>query len=212
MSPIPARRRTRPSSCTPGSIALLILCLSLAPAFGGESEAERLVDLLKLRPSATVAEIGAGDGELTVEVARLLGAGSRVYTTELRNELPALQRVIDGSRLTNVKVIEAGVHKTRLPRQCCDAIFMRRVYHHFQKPERNNRSAFHSLRPGGRLMIIDFQPRKDWKPPAGVNHRGGHGVSQKDMIREVTAAGFLLERVEDDWPGDLYAVVFIKKN
>ena len=189
---------------------LLVSLLSLAPTFAEQSETERLVALLRVGPSSTVAEVGAGDGELTVEVARLLGAESRVYTTELEKELPALRKAVGDAGLRNVTVLEAGVHATRLPRQCCDAIFMRRVYHHFQKAARNNRSAFHTLRPGGRLVIIDFQPKKNWKPPEGVKRRGGHGVSQKDMIREVRAAGFTVERIEDDWPGDLYAVVFLK--
>lgn len=173
-----------------------------------KTESHRLVELIDLKPGAVVAEIGSGDGEMTVDLARILGPRTRIYSTELKEELPALRQAVRDAKLNNVTVLEAGMHATNLPSGCCDAVFMRRVYHHFRQAERNNRSAFASLRPGGRMVIIDFQPKKHWKPPQGVNHRGGHGVSQKEMIREVERAGFKLERIDNDWPDDMYAVVF----
>jgi ubiquinone/menaquinone biosynthesis C-methylase UbiE len=190
-------------------LAIAVLVSALAPV-RAESEAEQIINLLGLRPGMALADVGAGDGDLTIDLARRLGPTTTVYATELRKELESLQRAVGGAELQNVRVLEAGFDQTNLPSNCCDAILVRRVYHHFQKPALNNRSAFQSLRPGGRLAIIDFEPKKHWEVPKGVRNRGGHGVARDAVIRELKASGFELVRVVEDWPEDMYAVLFRK--
>lgn len=188
----------------------LVLFAAHLAAEENPSQPDRLINLLSLKEGMTVAEVGAGEGELTIAIARKLGPRSLVYSTELKRELPDLRRAIRKAGLRNVLITEAGVRDTNLPRACCEAIFMRRVYHHFQDPRAENRSLFRNLRPGGRLAIIDMEPQKDWDPPAGVHNRGGHGVARDEVIAEVTAAGFELVKEVNDWPEDLYALVFRK--
>jgi len=188
----------------------LVLFATLPAAAEQQSQPDLLIELLGLKEGMTVAEVGAGEGELTIAVAQKLGPRSLVYSTELKKELPDLRRAIRKAGLRNVLITEAGVRDTHLPPACCEAIFMRRVYHHFKDPRSENRSIFRNLRPGGRLAIIDMEPRKDWDPPEGVHNRGGHGVARDEVIAEVKAAGFELEREVSDWPEDLYALVFRK--
>jgi len=103
----------------------------------------------------TVAEIGAGYGRLAVRVARHLGPSGRLFATEIEAEKRnAIQSAATAAGLANIAVIQAGQHSTRLPDDCCDLIFMRRVYHHLD--DAINKSLYSSLRPGGRLVIIDF--------------------------------------------------------
>jgi len=127
-----------------------------------DAEAERLAELLALRPGMTVAEIGAGTGWLTVDVAARVGTAGRVYSTELS---PArrddIRQAVAGAALTNVIVIEAGEHDTNLPSECCDAIFMRDVYHHFTHPTEIARSVWAALKPGGRLAVVSFHSLED---------------------------------------------------
>lgn len=188
----------------------LVLFATLTAAAEPQSQPELLVELLSLKEGMTVAEVGAGEGELTIAIAQKLGPRSLVYSTELKKELPDLRRAIRKAGLRNVLITEAGVRDTHLPPSCCEAIFMRRVYHHFKDSRSENRSLFRNLRPGGRLAIIDMEPRTDWDPPEGVHNRGGHGVGRDEVIAEVTAAGFELEKEVNDWPEDLYALVFRK--
>lgn len=189
---------------------VLILFAALTAAAEKESQPDLLINLLMLKEGMTVAEVGAGEGELTIAIAQKLGPRSLVYSTELKRELPDLRRAIRKAGLRNVLITEAGVRDTHLPPVCCEAIFMRRVYHHFKDSRSENRSLFRNLRPGGRLAIIDMEPRTDWDPPEGVHNRGGHGVARDEVIAEVTAAGFELEKEVNDWPEDLYALVFRK--
>jgi len=101
-----------------------------------------------------------------------------------------------------------------LPDNCCDEIVLRRVYHHFTAPQEMDASLLRSLKPGGELAVIDFPPRKwlsESDPVPGVPaNRGGHGIPQKILIEEVNAAGFNVDKIVNDWPGDDYCVLFRK--
>ena len=115
-------------------------------------------------------------------------------------------------KLLNVIVVESKEADTSLPVACCDAIFLRRVYHHLTKPAEFDAALVRSLKPGGRLAIIDFPPRSGLDPVEGVPaNRGGHGIPQKILIEELTAAGLQVEKVVGDWPNNDYCVLFVKK-
>jgi hypothetical protein len=62
------------------------------------------------------------------------------------------------------------------------------------------------------LAIIDFPPRSGLEPVEGIPaNRGGHGIPQKVLIDELSAAGFQPVKIVNDWPADDYCVVFTKK-
>lgn len=165
------------------------------------SEAPRLFELLELQPGMTVGEIGAGRGEMTVEMAKRVGPSGRVYSTELDPaRLADIRAAVSREGLTNVVVITAGERATNLPAECCDAIFMRDVYHHITSPEEIARSLSASLKPGGRLAIIDFEPQAGSALPEGVPaNRGGHGVPPEMIAAEISAAGPSLVRTFPGW-------------
>ena len=103
--------------------------------------------------------------------------------------------------LTNVTVIEGAAAATNLPDACCDAIFLRLVYHHVTEVEPFNKSLLASLKPGGRLAIIDMVPDKGSRLPNGVPaNRGGHGVPPSVVIEEMARVGFTHVRTIDKWP------------
>jgi ubiquinone/menaquinone biosynthesis C-methylase UbiE len=129
------------------------------PRGDAAAEIDRLVALLQLSPGMTVAEIGAGAGEMTVHMAETLGSASTAYATELNPErLDQIREKVRDKDLDHVTILEAGKAETNLPAECCDAIFMSKVYHHFTDPEAINRSLYDSLKPGGALAVIDFEP------------------------------------------------------
>ena len=165
------------------------------------SEAPRLFDLLELKPGMTLGEIGAGRGEMTIEMAKRLGPSGRVYSTELDPaRLAEIREAVSREQLTNVTVVTAGERAANLPADCCDAIFMRDVYHHFTHPDEIGRSLFASLKPGGRLVVIDFEPTAGSELPAGVPaNRGGHGVRPETIVAEMTAAGLSAVQTIPGW-------------
>lgn len=198
--------------------ALLLIAMALTGAVhraGADAtdEMKRLAAVMDWKPGTIVADIGAGDGRFAFAAAQLLGPSGKVFATEIDQEkLAALRSETTKRRLANVIVLDSKEAETNLPIECCDAIFLRRVYHHLTKPVEFDQSLVRSLKPGARLAIIEFPPRSGLGPVEGVPaNRGGHGIPQKIVIDELTSAGLQLAKTVDDWPGDDYLVLFVKK-
>jgi ubiquinone/menaquinone biosynthesis C-methylase UbiE len=175
-------------------------------------EVERLAAWLEVRPGAHVADVGAGDGTFAVALARRVGPAGQVYATELDEErLADMRQAITAAGLSNVTVIKGAVSGTNLPDACCEALFSRVVYHHLTDPAAINADIFRALRPGGRLVIIDFEPGgiMDWigRPGTAARH-GGHGTPKEAVVQEVAGAGFQVMRGPESWRGRTYAVLF----
>ena len=175
---------------------------------------DRLGTLLNWHPGDVVAEIGAS-GKLTLAAAHRVGSSGKVYSTEL--DAKALAHLEElAAKQRNITVVKAAEADTNLPPRCCDSIFMRLVYHHLTKPAEIDASLFRSLKPGGRLAVIDEDPYKGTSIPEGVpENRGGHGVPQKILMSELIAAGFEVAAIRNDWPSrdashQIYCVVFRK--
>jgi ubiquinone/menaquinone biosynthesis C-methylase UbiE len=176
-------------------------------------EMKRLAALMRWRPGTIVADIGAGDGRFTFAALDYVGASGKIFATELDpQKLKQLKAEVKKRNLQNVMVIESAEADTNLPEGCCDAIFLRRVYHHLTKPMDFNAKLIRSLKPDGRLSIIDFPPRAGLEPVEGIPaNRGGHGIPQKIVIEELTVAGLRVEKIVNDWQDDSYCVLFVKK-
>ena len=176
-----------------------------------EFEAPQLAEVLGVEPGMTVADIGTGGGAMAMVLGRLVGSG-RVYATDItERSLTITREYAKKEGLTNITVIEGGAASTNLPSECCDALFLRNVYHHITEPAAFNKSLYTTAKPGARLAIIDAPPGKGSELPAGVPaNRGGHGVPVTVVIDELTAAGFEHERTIQGWPpGDKYPTVFL---
>jgi predicted methyltransferase len=208
------------------TIAATVLCLCAVPLAAQQTgltdgqirsadlEVPRLVELLELEPGMTVADVGAGFGAWTMRLSRWTGASGRVFATDIgAPQLEALREAVTREGLTNVTVIEGAPDATNLPAGCCDAILIRDAYHHLTSPEAMIRSFAASLKPGGRLAVIDFPPRPGSSVPDGVpSDREGHGVPPAVVEGEVGAVLTHVRTIErwspESQPDDLFLVIF----
>ena len=201
-------------------VTATLVCTALASASllrranaDATDEIKRLAALMEWKPETIVADIGAGDGSYAFAAAQLVGASGKVFATEIDQEkLTSLRSDVAKRHLTNVVVVESKEAHTNLPAECCDAIFLRRVYHHLTKPAEFDAALVRSLKPGGKLAIIEFPPRSGLDPVEGVPaNRGGHGIPQKVVIEELTSTGLQLVKTVNDWPANDYCLLFVKK-
>lgn len=182
-------------------------------------EMPRLRHELALEPGMSVADVGAGRGELTVALAAEVGPGGRVFSTDIDTRaLEQIRARVAAAALQNVTAVQAHARDAGLPPNCCDAVVLRRVYHHLSDPLATNGDLRRALRPGGVLAVIDFPPMLpglwSWAPNGVPQNRRGHGIAAHLVVDEVTASGFELVKVMEDWPGRgplaSYCIVFRK--
>lgn len=200
---------------------LVLVALTLAACTGRDAssrEVNLMLAHLDLPAAPTVADIGAGPGTYALALARRLGPDSRVLATEIEPaKVARISRQAVARNLDNVRAIQAAATSTGLPDACCDAIFLRGVYHHLTDPAPVLADVYRALRPGGRLLVIDFPPTlwlKPWTPKNLPADRTGHGIVPETVTQEAGAAGLVPAGRVDDWPGgpfqDLYGLVFQK--
>ncbi len=163
------------------------------------ADTSKLIEVLQLKPGSIVAEIGAGSGELTLAVARHVGPIGQVFTSELgADRIHRLRQAVDKGGTTNVHVVEGQESSANLDAACCDAVFMRNVYHHFAEPPVMNASFLSALKPGGRIAVIDFAPpSKASAAPDKRDADGSHGVTAQTVASELKAAGFEIVASEE---------------
>jgi ubiquinone/menaquinone biosynthesis C-methylase UbiE len=151
---------------------------------------DEIVDALDLRPGMAVADIGAGTGLFTRLFADRVGPQGKVYAVDISPDFLAhIASEAKKRRHTQVVTIQGKHDSTNLPRDAVDLVFACDVYHHLEKPDKMLASIRQALKPGGRLVVIDFD-RVEGKSAAFVlkHVRAGKEVFQKEIL----SAGFTL--------------------
>lgn len=195
-------------------VVVLVLALQATGCTAGPASAdelERLVEVLRLQPGSTVADVGAGDGDWAVSLAEVVGDSGHVWATEVeQDDVEDIEGRIPAALADNVTVVLGNQSDTGLPENCCDAILLRMVYHHFINPAEMRASLRRALRPEGLIAVVDITPQRSWRDLPDVPDRGGHGIQHGDLVREMASAGFEVVLREDDWNGDddRFCVVF----
>lgn len=171
--------------------------------FSWTREPARLADALGIGAGSTVADIGAGDGRFGLAVAALVGGNGQLFATELNPDRRAdIERHLRRARASNVRPVAATSTTTGLPSDCCDAIYLRTVFHHITDRPAFAAEIVKALRRGGRVGIIDFAPGDLWF------HGGDHGVRPADVVASFEAAGLKVRQSDDRWGGGMFLIVF----
>lgn len=153
---------------------------------------EDIVTALALRPGETVADVGAGTGLFASLLSREVGSGGRVIAVDIApNFVEHIERRIEAEDLGNVEAHLSTERSAELPASAVDAILLSDVYHHFEYHEDMLRSLVSALRPGGRLVVVDFERI----PGTSREWILGHVRAGKEVVTgEVEGAGFALAR------------------
>jgi len=149
---------------------------------------DEVLRVLAPRRGQVVCDIGAGPGYFTFPVARAVGDAGHVYAVDVEPRiLEALRKRLRKSRLRNVTPVLALEDDPLVPTASCDLILVVDTYHHFPDGPAYLRRLARSLRPGGRLVNIDFHKRE---LPVGPPPE--HKLTREEFLAQADAAGLAL--------------------
>ena len=170
-----------------------------------EEQPEQMLDALKIPEGATVADVGAGVGYTSLRLAKRVGPKGKVYATDLQPEMIAMlkENAIQAGA-TNVKPLLCTTKETKLPDGQIDIIVMVDVYHECPDPALTLRGMRKALKPGGRLVLVEFR-EEDPEVPINPEHK----MSLKQARREVEPQGFTFQQSFEFLPWQ-HVIVFEK--
>ncbi len=187
---------------------------------------DAVIDALGIETGMHVADIGAGTGFYSFEFARRVGPEGRVHAVDIaRPFLDRIEAEAADRELSNIRTIQCPENSTGLKSGSIDLAFICDTYHHFEFPMSTLGSLHRAMRPGSRVVIIDFvrhdvdAGREDAKWMALPQERrtwiAGHvRCDRQTIIDECRMAGFELA---DEQPTSInqlltenYALVFVK--
>lgn len=130
-----------------------------------EEAPNRLVSALGLKPGNQVGDVGAGSGYLTWRMARVVGPTGKIYANDIQPEMIAFLRTNLLSRgITNVVPVLGTTTDPRLPDNTLDLILLVDVYHECDHPWEMIRRMTDALKPGGRLVFVEYRGEERWIP------------------------------------------------
>ncbi len=161
--------------------------------FEGESreiftKRKQIVEACRLKPGMAVADVGAGTGLFTRLFAAAVGEKGKVYFVDIVPKfIKHIEETCAKDGIKNVKGIVCNPSSAELPENSVDLVFICDTYHHFEFPFRTMASIHRALRPGGKVVVVDFQRIEGKSREWILNHvRAG----QETVVREIASCGF----------------------
>ena len=172
----------------------------------GEERPDLVLAALELKPGMIVADIGAGTGYYTWRMARIAGTRGTVYAVDIQPEMIALlEQQVARRGLTNVKARLGTLTDPRLPAGALDLVLMVDVYHEFEFPYEMLAALTRALKPGGRLVFVEFRGGDP-----GVPIKPLHTMTEDQVRREASLHPLEWVRTVRDLPWQ-HVVVFRRK-
>jgi len=173
------------------------------PERQSEEHPDEALDALKIPKGATVADVGAGVGYFTWRLAERVGPSGLVYGEDIQQAmLDQLRKNMQARHLTNVREVLGGIDDPKLPKESLDLIILVDVYHEFSEPEKMLDRMRESLKPNGRLVLLEYRG-EDPKVPIKPEHK----MTLKQVRAEVEPEGYRFDESIEVLP-EQHIVVF----
>jgi ubiquinone/menaquinone biosynthesis C-methylase UbiE len=174
-----------------------------------EREKEERTDLLlkelALQPGMVLADIGAGTGYLSRRMAKALGTSTPVYAVDVQPEmLRLLKELARGPGLGNIRPVLGAVDDVNLRAESVDLAIMVDVYHELEYPFEVVQSIIRALKPGGRLVFVEYRAEDDKVPIKPL-----HKMSEAQVHKEAAVHPLVWERTAGSLPWQ--HVIFFRK-
>jgi ubiquinone/menaquinone biosynthesis C-methylase UbiE len=154
-----------------------------------------VVDALKLKPTDVVADIGAGTGYFSFRISSRVPKG-KVLAVDIQPEmLDMINFLKQENHITNVEPILGSMTEPNLPDQTVDLALMVDAYHEFEYPKEMMQGVVRSLKPGGRVVLVEYRRENPFIPIKAL-----HKMTQKQVRKEMSAVGLQWLETENFLP------------
>ena len=171
-----------------------------------EEQPGKLLPALKFKEGDVVADIGAGSGYLTFRMAKLVGKTGKVYAVDIQPEmLDLIRKRMKDRKVTNVEPVQGTETDPKLPAASVDLIIMVDVYHEFSYPYEMTEAMVKALKPGGRLVFVEYR-KEDPEVPIKLVHK----MTEKQVRKEMEPHPLTWSRTLDLLPRQ--HIIIFKKN
>ena len=161
-----------------------------------EEHPDQALDALNLQPGSTVADIGAGVGYFTFRMAERVGPTGIVYGQDIQPEMIRLLKENMATRkVTNVRPVLGTYDDPKLPKNALDLILLVDVYHEFSEPVKMVDAMRESLKPNGRLVLLEYRG-EDPRVPIRPEHK----MTLKQVRAEIEPQGFRFDESIETLP------------
>jgi ubiquinone/menaquinone biosynthesis C-methylase UbiE len=168
-----------------------------------------LLNKMKLDAGMTVVDLGTGLGNMLAMLSRRVGPTGRVLAEDTEDQLlAAAKEMAVTQNLTNVTFIKGTDADPKLPEGQVDLVFAFDVYHHFANPEKILAAIYKSLRPEGRLAIVEYYKRESAMPDGKALTR--IRLDLPEMIKELEANHFHLVEEKEYLKNSQYLLILEK--
>jgi ubiquinone/menaquinone biosynthesis C-methylase UbiE len=146
-----------------------------------EEKTDQMIEALKFREGEVVADIGCGSGYIARRISKYIGDKGTIYGVDIQQEmLDLLMKRMAMFRIKNVKPILGELTDPKLPTESCDTMIMVDVYHEFDHPYEMISAMVKALKPGGRIVFVEFRG-EDPKVPIKLLHKMSIEQVRKEM-------------------------------
>jgi len=170
-----------------------------------EEHPDKAIAELNIKPGMFVGDVGAGTGFYSLRIAKLVQPSGTVYANDIQpGMLERLNANASAQHVANVVTILGTESDPKLPPAKLDLIILVDVYHEFSRPQRMLDRIRESLKPGGRLVLLEYR-----KEDPSVPIRPEHKMSVAEVKAEVIPEGYQFEKVIDTLPWQ--HIIFFRK-
>jgi protein-L-isoaspartate O-methyltransferase len=146
-----------------------------------EEQSSKLLKMLELKPGMVVADVGAGSGYHTFRMAERVGPAGKVYAVDIQKEmLDIIRKRMKQQKLSNVEPVQGTLTDPKLPANSVDLILLVDVYHELSHPFEMTEGMVKALKPGGRLVFVEFR-LEDPEVPIKLVHKMTEKQVKKEM-------------------------------
>ena len=166
------------------------------PERESEEQPDKALDALNLKPGMVVADIGAGVGYMSLRMAKRVGPSGKVYANDLQPEMLAkLRENAARGKINNVVTVLGDVADPKLQPNTMDLVLLVDVYHEFSQPQQMLRKIRETLKPDGRLVLLEYRA-EDPRIPINPEHK----MTIAQVKAELEPEGFVLQPVIETLP------------